>query len=77
MTDEIDQGKGNKFRMMRTNIGYAIKRLLKELLKVAYWRYERRINTSSNFKILGLKLSADWLRANPIRKYDLNREFGF
>ena len=61
---------------MRAIKGNTIKRLFNELLKVAYWRYDTLLNTSSNFKILGIKLSADWPKSNLSSKYDLNRTFG-
>ena len=57
-----------KISKMKSTKAKKTKRLLNELLKVANWRYDRVINTSSNFKILGSKLSADWPKSKPYQK---------
>ena len=52
-----------------------LKRLLKELLKVAYWGYHRLLITSQLSKYFGSSYLEIGRRANLIRKYDLNREY--
>ena len=61
---------------MRTTQRNTIKRMPKELLKVAYWRFIRLINTSQLSKYLGSSCLQIGRRANLIRNYSSKRAFG-